>query len=73
MQPVLAGWQISDTILSESEPAKTWVVVAIETKEQGRWIEIENTPDCVSVKGTRGMGAYESIFVRMGFHAFRHS
>ena len=73
MTPILAGWEVEDTVLNEFEPAKTWVVTATETKGQGRWIEIENTPDCVSVKGTRGMAAFESILVKMGFHAFRES
>lgn len=73
MTPILAGWKPEDTILNELEPAKTWIVTAIEDKDQGRWIEISPTPDCANIPGTNSMGAFESILVRMGFHAFRHS
>lgn len=71
MQLILVGWEPNDTVISELEPTKTWIVIAIESKKEGRWIEIVNTPDCEAIKGTGSMGGYESILVQIGFRAFR--
>lgn len=35
-------WQVSDTIINELDPSKTFIVVAIEPKLGGNWVILQN-------------------------------
>ncbi len=65
-------WQVGDTVVSNLEPAKTWIVTEVCLKEKDRWVKIENTKECFSVPGCKSMEGNETLIQEMGFVGYRN-
>jgi hypothetical protein len=66
-------WTVGDTVVSISEPGKTWVVTSVKEIENDRWICIDNTKETYSLPGTRSLEGRETIIQEMGFVGYRNN
>ncbi len=69
----VAYWAVGDTVVSLSEPDRTWIVASVKESQKDRWVRIEAARGAYGSQKKQAIEGNEEFIQQMGFVGYRNA